>query len=1752
MATPDPRERATERSKEFIAAEKKRLADKPLTVVEKGGRPVSYSGPYPFPDDTPPGYRSNDIDDLPNMEKLSSFERTVIDWLPGFSETGVGKALAKFGESPFGKLLQIFDVGAEGIERFSGFAAQALVAVGTPESWQEFRSQLGSAWYAGGLAADMANLPQVRGVFDFLNKDAPKQALGIAFPSDLPGIEGLVQARQQIDALTREGMDLGDALIQVRAEYYNGLGSLAIRAQLNDLFAHVAGDPLNLLFPYLKPVERIQKLLRLNLAKQIPQTIADDVARLTGLLDEATDAGNAVRVAEIREGLQVLETVKPLGPWEYRILKVMNAIPGEEPKLPGIVRFIGKPFQLTPETRAHALVVNVGDNVLDRIIGRGDDPFEIVRALERAADGTLGPEFGHMVVSIEGRAVRATTQAMAGDARQLLNTYKATEFERVLVNTIADSIGDTPTNVILRINEGEAAVIFQQFSEKFQDIPGLQRLLATRGLALDTLTQDELAKAAAIFDKWPVYDLNTFKASLMVKVGESTAKLAVAQFGVKSRGTLQAMSQAIKSAETLAFLRMNPSYPIKNWINNNFTMLARGTFGRVGKNFGRDFWKRWGSEPLRLRVGFGFAGLEEAGRVGAPAIEAAGKIFQAARVPKPGWTDRISGIFKGVNLGPADTGVWAQGMEAASSVRGTTAGVMRGMRKYFWRPDNLEDFNPVLAQIIGDDGARQIQKALRGALSPDELDDVFFSKNLNISEGAIMDEASRRFGGDIDNILSTEYMVEIGPDLVRAAEKGPSHVRAFVSGLREDVQTHIDDLVDESLSVIRDEAAALVETEGPAAFIKLWVDQTDEFYGSHGRWSNDISRLAGAARDLDPKTANAVWKQSQLAGERFWKRSFDRFEARIEGMAAVGKKIKMPMVGEIKGAFKSWRREWQGFIRTRNRLWDEFFEAKLAGNKPKLTAEVIQSQLDELYKTKTGIEDGFMNQIDELTARFLPDNQRPLFMAWRETVAEFRRADRELVSKFRREARDIPADQLDAAWRQHWQQRQSLWAQIAGEERAGLAAMQGEPQAVARYTGRIKPLEEAAGEAVEDFSMSTLPDFHSVVGREMNMGTGVDQLWFTRGDDALSAIQDAALDLRKRPAIKFKNFPADQQDALRQYVTHVKGQMSDARYQSLKFGEWMRDSALLNYNRRYNYNSWLGVMAPYEFWFTQSIYKWAIHSLDRPAMASNFLRMKQFLETAYRPEEGFPQRLKGTIRIPTPFLPEWLGKNLFIDPMRTALPLGQFVWPWEEAINQQFRDEGATTRTLEELLNDTKITQAEYEEAINTKSGPVWDRAETLARQYDTEGRLNGFDFMTMLAQPHAPIMWAYNLAKGQKEDIGPFLPITRSIRGATALLGIGPVGGVNIEGAIRERLGLPAFDKWDDYRVDRMLSSMAARGEISVEDAKRAMIDRVGDIYNEAVRKAAIEWGVGAMGSTIGIPTKAYPEGEENLRQLKDEYEAAWTLYEGGDLKALNRFYERFPEYETRLALFKSPEERLRNFLVGEMWDWWNDAPKVHKDQVKEHLGPLFRDAFLDKDTRSIDSIPLNTMQVWLKIIGGDPVGGMVHFSETLTPLEFAPAEEAQRVQVFYDTRESVFRYNEIFPDLWDSYRKLDQGGKRAFRQSHPIFGQYLWFRDDFMQRNPSVAQYIEDDPKFRPKFRSEAALQQAVQAEPNFTALEWQQQLGFSLYNLTLDILEGETVPPVVRDNLDKTALELGLSGWTNILSLVGSATGLELAAP
>src|SRR5512139_2705490 len=141
-------------------------------------------------------------------------------------------------------------------------------------------------------------------------------------------------------------------------------------------------------------------------------------------------------------------------------------------------------------------------------------------------------------------------------------------------------------------------------------------------------------------------------------------------------------------------------------------------------------------------------------------------------------------------------------------------------------------------------------------------------------------------------------------------------------------------------------------------------------------------------------------------------------------------------------------------------------------------------------------------------------------------------------------------------------------------------------------------------------------------------------------------------------------------------------------------------------------------------------------------MLTNYLRAREFLATAGLERDGLATRAKGKFRVELPFAPDWMGEQ-FIDPLRVMLPFDNWLSPFEQLKNNSESLDGRTERLLEQQLAEGTITQEEYEQAIQTHEGSVWDFARTKTSGNDNDGNYDAWDFATALASPHAPIMWA-------------------------------------------------------------------------------------------------------------------------------------------------------------------------------------------------------------------------------------------------------------------------------------------------------------------------------------------------------------------------------------------------------------------------
>jgi len=1867
------------------------------------------AGPHIGENPAPIGYEASDPSRLPNYNKLSGSERWIMNALPGISSSKipgagktVGEALEWFNKTPGGKALSYLDIGAETLERYTGFLAQGAATIGDLGAMDEFAKNWKAAWYAGSLTADFAPGLQIGDAFEVTKDTSPIDAFNqsfsrafiggsrqyrLYFDNDMPGLDGLVRARQRIAQLTSQGMDYRQAMLQAQEEEYNSMGALAIRAQMHDTFFHLAADPINVVSGFLKPVELLHARRIGILAQGVGDTVgaAADVVRLeeavkgteslTKIVSEATDAAQAAQeITKAAQGTEDAERIikaadeagklgdfgklqelaaeigaktktslevaqetlrdaqlRKLNAADRFVLWATGGAPGAEP---------GKwekfnPFALTPEARAQEYVGLITENINSRIIAgsvtNGEaDINKVVRAISRGADGLDSPQLGHMIATLEGQHVKSVLKTIATHAESVARGYNAAgEFERPLLKMMSDVLGENIVSIVRQAEKGEHAALWMRFTNKMAEFPELGKavdmFLEAKGLAREMLTPDLIKSSLGVFagDGLSAADSSLAIAEIMSKAGDAAAQAAVLRFGVKQRGLVQGIATLTKQAETLAYLKLNPMYPVKNFVNNVFTMIARGAMGNFTPGAIEDFWKLRAFVPARLAEGVGQAGelsrvlttmddVEKAaiaaGRI-SPVVSGSSKAAEVLRDAtkfKIGWVNDVSAAM-GKMSGPGgwDFGRVAQEIEKMSSAHALTVGYARG-ENMFGRVGKswlqISDFSPELSRELGPNLSKVIESITEDAhLSPDKLDDLISGGgDLNMSASRLRGMVEQRMGRPVSSVLTDEFMASIEGDMLGALQsRNPEKIEQFIGGVRDKLDMHIQNMHDTALEVMTQEALGRVKVEGPGAFAKIWGDGMDEWYGAVVRHDMDTAKLAEQIKQGgNPALIDSQWKRMQQDGQRYWTRQWDRLEARMSGMTEGAKAAGLKLEGsEVTRNFKSWRKDWEGFFEFRNNTYQEFFDAQLAGKPTAQTWENISQELNTRYAKIADNEYKYAQTIDNSVAALLPPDKRELFLAWRNRINEWRKLDKVEVQAFRDGLRGIPFDDMQAAYAAHWQKRINSTTRIWQEERMGLAALQGNPDAMAAYQegiARVQQFSAAEKEALQtavkeggfkDFKEATqaflanpqderfaslapqvqaelqkqadltgrvfqnqnfFPDFETLVKPEQSVGPALDQMIYTRGHDALDAMRDESLKLIKEPQLKWQDLGEETQQRLLRYVDHVKGGYSDARYASTRFGEFTRDSALLNYNRRFNYNTWLGTIMPYEFWTTQSMFKWALHSIDRPAMMTTYLRTKKFLETAYRPEEGLPSRLKGTVRVPLPFLPDWMQGQGFVDPLKLALPFDSWLGIPEQMEKQWTSDQGATTRKLEELLNDGQITQTEYNQATQGMKGPVWDRAMAMAQQDDSEQRLNGMDFAAMFSAPHAPLMWAMDKAQGR--ETGAIMPLTNTIGGVLGAFGLDPAGPLNPEAAIRKQLGFHPFNKWDDYYVERQLTNMVAEGAISASDAREAMISHKGNAYQQAYQRTWTEKTGGPAGlflGLLGLPPKAYPQGEEMLRTVKDDYEAAWREYDKtGDYKStVGKFTDEHPGYEERLALFKKPEERLQMFLADELWNQWNELPRLTQDEMKKQLGPEFRDAFIDKDTRSIESINPNTMAVWLKLMGGgDPYGQLK--GQYIPPAQITDPRIANQAQVFYDTRNNMFegwqelsdqygkvgdgrvyvappdvvafdqerkkRFGDKVYDLQDQYYALPKNARKGFREQHPELQQYWDFKHQFESEHPDAAAYLKSDA---PITKSERAIW--VDKHPLYKQyLDWRKSW----------LLRNSDVAPYVTDSLPK----------------------------
>lgn len=601
----------------------------------------------------------------------------------------------------------------------------------------------------------------------------------------------------------------------------------------------------------------------------------------------------------------------------------------------------------------------------------------------------------------------------------------------------------------------------------------------------------------------------------------------------------------------------------------------------------------------------------------------------------------------------------------------------------------------------------------------------------------------------------------------------------------------------------------------------------------------------------------------------------------------------------------------------------------------------------------------------------------------------------------------------------------------------------------------------------------------------------MDQGWGRYVKPLLSAMQDGAVkQLNERPLDgATRDMSPEGQAMLQRYMKQTQNDMATAKLATVRWGEQKRDFAMLNYNKRYGFDRWMDIVLPYQFYQTRSAMTWAMRALDKPSWYSNYARLKM---QQNRYERDIPERLRGKIQIPAPWLPEWMGDSLYIDPISNLFFPAGLINKAEQKQKDANYQQIEAERVLQEWAADGRYTDAQIAEAAQNQEGALWERAFAEAQIRRESEIANPIDFFTSFFGPAWYLSTPLNLAgikvpgisKGDPNKVSN-LPLTntaRAIDTVTQGTWAEPVGDIvgllgKPEEWARKKAGLPTMGEYGEYYTKRQVANMVAEGLITSEQANMAMIEKQGQIWEQATQRVQMELAMrvptmGALYAGLHEGPKGFaqaalpslfgsgllPAGELEYRGLKEEWNQAWKQFDAGDKTAVTRFFENYPEYEAYLAKGKSDEELFKSFMIGQIWDGYMALGVTNQKQARAEMGEIFQQAFLDKETRSYESIDTETLTQWAQMLKKQipqAINGQPYNPPTPEPLNLYNEDVTQVTDEFF--RQRAKNYGNYY-ELEQGYYGKAPSERVQYLSAHPELQAYWNFKKKWMKAYPDL----------------------------------------------------------------------------------------------
>ena len=529
--------------------------------------------------------------------------------------------------------------------------------------------------------------------------------------------------------------------------------------------------------------------------------------------------------------------------------------------------------------------------------------------------------------------------------------------------------------------------------------------------------------------------------------------------------------------------------------------------------------------------------------------------------------------------------------------------------------------------------------------------------------------------------------------------------------------------------------------------------------------------------------------------------------------------------------------------------------------------------------------------------------------------------------------------------------------------------------------------------------------------------------------------------------------------------------LSKTKVAGRDYGLMMKNQSLLNYQDKTNLDMMISTGFPYAFWWTNQFVNWSLRVMDKPALLSHFSKIVKLGNKLNDENKDMPERLKEKWEIPAAWAPEWSGQKMFVDVIGKTIPIYEMLRPFEMLINRDSREVRKAESYINKMYYDGTLDLEAANAALQTHEGLVWDQAIQYA------AREEGTDLLDNLSAFTSPALWLsipYRLATGTTEKLTP-LPMSRTIQGLSTATGIDALKLLDFEKYIRDKVGLNQFGEWGTYYVDRQMTNLAAENPQHAQEIEAQMIAKAGPWYDEAMQRVQFEMMMrqpgmapiyaarkGGLGDALGsmlfgwVPSGMLPEGELHNRGLYPIYKQATADYNAGNKDAYDDFFEKYPEYQVRMALFKEPEERMHEFLKSQVWDAWYRLPPATQDEAKAGLGDTFTTMFINEETRDYEGISNETMAWWAHALGGVVPGD--YTPPDKAGVTMPPEQVSMEYQKYLATKDTKFAG---INDLNKAYFNAPPEMQEWIRDNTNITDYWSW-RKRYQHENPEMIPYM------------------------------------------------------------------------------------------